>query len=411
MSRDETFRIAVRKFEPFERTIADLWASFCAETGCTLTLDAVPLDLHPLYDATLGGGQMRGGDWDVVHLNTDLIAEAHAAGALAKLDDLIAVEPPEDFPGGWPKSLLGFQHFNDGVYGLPFHDGPEVLIYRRDLFEDAAEQANFAAAHGRPLDVPTTWDEFAEVARFFHRPADGLAGTIFAAYPDGHNTVFDLTLQVWTRGGELVDGERVVVDTPAAIDGLAWYRAALRDTSMVHPKCAEMDSVQSGLAFARGEAVLMVNWFGFAAMAEVIDDSNVRGKLGIADIPAGPAPAGRHASLNCYWLYTLAAGSLHPQIAYDFMRHATTAAADKRLTLNGGNGCRLSSWADADVNAQVPYTRKLADIHETARTLPRHPKWSQLAACIDQLVLDAINTDTPIASLIAAAQTELDAVQ
>ncbi|MEM6561243.1 MAG: sugar ABC transporter substrate-binding protein, partial [Planctomycetota bacterium] len=80
MSRDETFRIAVRKFEPFERTIADLWASFCAETGCTLTLDAVPLDLHPLYDATLGGGQMRGGDWDVVHLNTDLIAEAHAAG-------------------------------------------------------------------------------------------------------------------------------------------------------------------------------------------------------------------------------------------------------------------------------------------------------------------------------------------
>ncbi|MEM1011632.1 MAG: extracellular solute-binding protein [Planctomycetota bacterium] len=406
MTRDQTFRVAVRQFGPFERTTAELWAMFCDETGCDLTLDAVPLDLHPLYEATLAGDQMSKGDWDVVHLNTDLIAEAKALGSLACLDELIGERPPQDFPAGWPESLLGFQQFDDGVFGLPFHDGPEVLIYRRDLFEDTNEQAKFKAMHGRDLSVPRTWDDFVEVARFFNRPESGMAGTIFAAFPDGHNTVFDLALQVWTRGGELVDGDRVAVDTPAARDGLAWYRAILRDTSVVHSRCGEMDSVRAGLAFARGEAAMMVNWFGFAAMAEVVPESVVKGKLDIADVPAGPG--GTHASLNCYWMYTLASGSPHRQVAYDFMRFATTAEADKSLTLNGGNGCRLSTWADADVNAEVPYTNRLAAIHQNARTLPRRADWSKVATVIDELVLATINSNDNIATLTADAQVRLD---
>ena len=95
--------------------------------------------------------------------------------------------------------------FDDIVLGLPYHDGPECLIYRTDLFEDPDEQARYLAQHGQPLNVPRTWDEFQQVARFFQRPETDLYGTVFAAYPDGHNTVYDFCLQLWTRGGELFD--------------------------------------------------------------------------------------------------------------------------------------------------------------------------------------------------------------
>ncbi|MEM1108947.1 MAG: extracellular solute-binding protein [Planctomycetota bacterium] len=408
--RDQTLRFAVRKFEPFEIAAQEMWDAFCQQTGCTLKLEAVPMDLHPLQEALLGSGGMKNGDWDVAHLNTDLIAEAHEAGALLDLAPFIAKQPPDDFPQGWSESMLGFQQFGDAVVGLPFHDGPECLIYRTDLFEDADEQAAFKQQTGKDLAPPKTWGDFLEVARFFQRPDQNLYGTIFAAYPDGHNTVFDLAIQVWTRGGELVDDAgRVRVDSPAAAEGLAFYRDVLNDTSVVHPGCREMDSVQTGFAFARGEVAMMVNWFGFAVMSEVTPDSAVQGKVNITDIPA-LAP-GLSASLNCYWMYTVGRGSPHAQIAYDFIRFATTAANDKRLTLLGGTGCRKSSWHDGEVNAAVPYYHCLEPLHANARTLPRKGNWSELAHVIDALVVETISTDHSVHDILKSAQEKLDALQ
>ena len=48
------FRIAVRKFDPFETAIDKIWTFFCKDTGCDLELEAIPMDLHPLHEATLG---------------------------------------------------------------------------------------------------------------------------------------------------------------------------------------------------------------------------------------------------------------------------------------------------------------------------------------------------------------------
>jgi multiple sugar transport system substrate-binding protein len=117
------------------------------------------------------------------------------------LAPLIKANPPQDYPEGWTPSLLHFQLFDGHIIGLPYHDGPACFIYRKDLFADPAEQATYRAQTGASLQVPTTWPEFQQVARFFTRPQDNLYGTVFAAYPDGHNTVYDFCLQLWTRGG------------------------------------------------------------------------------------------------------------------------------------------------------------------------------------------------------------------
>ena len=38
-----TFRIAVRKFGPFESAMEKLWASFCEHLGCQLQAEMVPM--------------------------------------------------------------------------------------------------------------------------------------------------------------------------------------------------------------------------------------------------------------------------------------------------------------------------------------------------------------------------------
>jgi multiple sugar transport system substrate-binding protein len=83
---------------------------------------------------------------------------------------------------------------------------------------------------------------------------------------------------------------------------------------------------------------------------------------------------------------------------------------DKLLTLEGGIGCRKSTWSDAQVNAVVPFYHSLKGLHEGARELPRLQNWSQLATVIDRMTLDAIQGEDPTAAITAKAQAQADAL-
>ncbi len=313
-------------------------------------------------------------------------------------------DPVPDYPGGWAPALTRFQTFGDAVYGLPYHDGPECLIYRTDLFGDPAEQAAFVARHGVPLTPPTTWEGFEQIARFFTRPADGLHGTIFAAFPDGHNTVYDFCLQLWSRGGDLVDtAGAMTLDTPTARTALDFYRHLVHDRGVTPPGLAAVDSVRSGEIFAAGSVALMVNWFGFAAAAEQ-PGSRVKGKVDVAPLPAGAGAIS--ASLNVYWILAIGAGSRHPKEAYAFLRHAASPAMDKVTTMEGGIGCRYSTWDDGEVNAAIPFYHRLADLHRSTRDLPRSRELPRLIHIIDAAVQRAITSDEPTDSILRRAQQE-----
>lgn len=406
----KTFRIAVRKFDAFESAIAKIWDKFCQTTGCDYTLEAVPLDLHPLYDTILKDEGLKKGHWDVSLINTDWISEAYHSGAIEDLTPYIKTDPPEDFPNGWSRSLLYKQEFDGKTVALPFHDGPECLIYRKDLFESADEKAAFYEKHGQSLEIPKTWDDLIKVATFFNRPEQNLYGTTFAAYPDGHNTVFDFCLQLWTRGGDLFDeNKNIKLNSEAAIEGMHFYRKALKNSNAIHPDSRNFDSVKSGMAFASGQLAMMVNWFGFASMCEFLPDSKVKGKVDIANVPAGPS--GEGSSLNAYWMYVIGSGSSNKSLAYEFIKFAVNSENDKLLTLEGAIGCRKSTWHDSDVNQEVPYYYKLDTLHQNTKSLPRKSNWSEIANVIDQLVLAVINTSEAIEDILNKAQKDINHIE
>ena len=380
------FRVAIRAFPPFESAIRKQWESFESRARTGRELEAVPLDLHPLHAALFG---RSGEKWDAAFLVTDWIAEAEASNAVLDLAPYLAAGPPEGYPTAWTPSLLRFQRVGGRVLGLPYHDGPECLIYRKDLFEEAA------------VTPPQTWEDFHRIARQLTLPAENRYGAVFAAYPDGHNTVYDFCLQLWSRRGELFDAVgHPQLNTEAARDALRFYRTILRDRSAVHPRCAEFDSVKSGYAFANGEVAVMVNWFGFAAMCETSPDSKVRGKVAVAGVPGG-------VSLNVYWTLAIPANCAQPDISWQFLRHCASPEMDKLLTLEGGIGCRKSTWADDEVNRTIPFYREMERLHAGTRELPRVAEWSRIAAAIDALVVAAIGTSRPEEALLAEAQERL----
>jgi multiple sugar transport system substrate-binding protein len=388
------FRVAVRQFAPFESAIRKQWESFVISTGHDLELEAKSLDLHDLHKTLFEEEGLLNGFWDIAFVPTDWIAEAHETGALIDLTPYISIQPPEDYPAAWSDSLLRFQRFGDQTLGLPYHDGPECLIYRTDLFEELN------------LSVPSTWSEFRETARSISKRKLGIAGAIFAGYPDGHNTVYDFCLQLWTRGGDLFDEqERLRLCTPQAEAALTFYREIFQDAQAVHPRVRELDSVAAGWAFAKGEGGMTVNWFGFAAMCESVAASLVKGRVNVASLPVEPAGL-PSASLNVYWMLGVGSGSKLREIGYEFLRHCASAENDRMLTLEGAIGCRKSTWRDPEVNRVIPFYHELERLHENARELPRLARFPKVAALLDRLMCTTCESSEPVDELLARFQTE-----
>src|SRR6218665_4036391 len=138
----EKIRIAVRKFDPFESTLRKLWDAFSLQNNIKMEAEMVALELHDLYETTISEKGLKEGKWDIAHINTDWIFDAANENAVLNLISLIGENPPENYPFGWHKSLLHLQKLSNGIFGLPFHDGPECLIYRKNLFDNQTEKKN-----------------------------------------------------------------------------------------------------------------------------------------------------------------------------------------------------------------------------------------------------------------------------
>ena len=390
-------RIAVRKFDAFETAIERQFADLVRTSGIDAELDIQAMDLNPLNEALFVREELKDGSLDIAFLSTDWLARAQEQGLIDDLNPYLAKTPVEGFPDGWSPSLLKLQSFAGGFWGFPYHDGPQCLIYRKDLL----------AAAG--VAVPTTWEEFHAAARRLHAPAEDRYGTVLALYPDGHNGFYDFCIHVWTRGGEPFDAEgRPHLTTSQAKAALDFLRGLAGDRSAMAPNATDLDSVKSGLLFCAGKVALMTNWFGFAALGETWSESKVKGLVDVAPIPRDAG--GSSLSLNVFWVLAIAAGSRHKDLAWQFLRHVASPAMDLLTTTEGAIGVRRSTWTDEDVNRTIPYYHKLDDLHAQARELPRHPKLAEIAHAVDAMLGKAVATTVESSVLLEQAQHEIEAI-
>ncbi len=402
-----TLNIAIRKFGPFEQAIRQQFDDFRDQSGVDCNLELTALDLDPHYDTLFGPSGLKDGSVDIGLLVTDWLPMAARDNHLLNLTRLIEADPPPDYPLGWCPSLMRLQQIDGGVFGLPYHDGPQCLIYRKDLFEAAEHRAGFEGRFGRRLQAPASWEDYLDIVQYFSDAPD-IHGTVLAAFPDGHNTVYDFCIHVWSRGGEIIDRNgRPTLHTSAAEAALDFYRTlAKSDGDLIYPDPRSIDSVRSGEIFADGKIALMTNWFGFAAYAASHPQSRVKGLIDIAPIPTGAGGA----SLNIYWVLAIGAGCRHPDLAYSFIRHCMTPPMDKLTSTAGAIGCRRSTWDDPEIRAAVPFYAELEVLHVKARELPSDPRFPELAHIIDDVVSLAITTDTRSAELLANAQAKVEKI-
>ena len=385
-------RIALRNYSDFDSALTEEARLFESHhPGAKIEL--LSMGIHDLYKSAISDGGLHDGHYDLALLVTDWLAEAHARSALEDLHP-------------WPGSLVKQLLFGNHLSSLPWHDGPECLVYRCDLFENPATRSAFRSQFFRELAPPTTWEEFEQVTRFFTDASRGLYGTVFAAFPDGHNTLYDFAIQLWSRGGELLDATRKpFLTTPQALAALEFYRRMVRDSGVCHPRSPKLDSTQSGDLFLAGEVAMMPNWFGFAARS-ARNGSPLAGKVALA--PSPTATGAPPVSLSVFWALAMGRGSRCKELAWQFLRFIATPERDLGITNHGAVGVRLSTWRNLELQSRIPVYREVEAISLSARQLPSGPHMAAFACIIDNVITRALTTTEPSFAILESAQHEIE---
>ncbi|GHJ40791.1 extracellular solute-binding protein [Streptomyces sp. TS71-3] len=399
----QPLRLLGRSFDGFDRALGRQMPGAVAEPA----EHRLP-DILELQEQVVAGSAATSGETDLLLVVTDWLPALIAAGKVLPLDPFIARTPPEGWPDAWHPALRELQRGPDGsTYGVPYHAGPMMLLYRADHYDDPGEQAGFAERFGYPLAAPDTWEQYLDQARWFTRPGEGRYGTIAAGYPDEHNTVYDFLTQFWSRGAELTDAEgRLSLESAEALDSARFLYDLWHTHRVVDPAGAQWDSVASGVRFAAGGASLMVNWSGFAALSAPAD-SPTHGRVRCAPVPRAAVPGGTRVALNSYWVLAVAAGSRRPDAAYELLRGLTTPEMDRITAQEGGTATRLDSWADPAVSGLAPYYEQFEEAHGNTRSLPRDPRWPQISEVLNDMVGALVKGSAQPAAAVAVAHRRL----
>ncbi|MCW8218882.1 extracellular solute-binding protein [Streptomyces griseolus] len=206
---------------------------------------------------------------DVIEVGNTQVAQYAQSGALRDL----TLESMRDLGGeDWLPGLAQPGSVNGGQYGIPWYAANRVVIYNKDLFEQAGI-----------TETPKTRKEWLDVSEKLN--TSGQQGIYLA----GQNW-YVLSGFVWDEGGELADDSggdwQGALDTPAALKGMDFYKQLQQHGD--GPKDADEVTPPQTDVFAGGDIAQIISTPGDAAAIEQ-KNPELKGKLGFFPIPGKTA--------------------------------------------------------------------------------------------------------------------------
>ena len=172
-----------------------------------------------------------------------------------------------------------------------------ALYYRKDIFEDPKLKEAYQAKFSKPLEVPKTWEDYAQVAQFI---TDNLAPNVYGA---GH----------FRKAGSPGQPVRLHAAVPLqwrrllrrrhegaarlATPGVKTLQNMIAANAASIPGNEELDAVSLWVAWLQGKVAMIYSWpptgrmsAGYSQSDKAISfvpQSTIAGKVGYAIVPGG----------------------------------------------------------------------------------------------------------------------------
>lgn len=300
--------IGVEAGGPYTEFYKKLGPEFTKKTGIQVEFQDVPHDnMHERFITEAASGT---GALDVFITDQPWISEFAQQGFLEPLDDRISAEDKKDFV----PAALDAVSYEGKIYGLPFLVHTPVLYYRTDLFEKAGIKT-----------PPATWDEFHAAAKKLTDEANGVSGTIVEGKQSGE-PVTHLIDRFLQAGGKILDGDKVVLNSPENVNAFK-YLLSLQEDKSSPAGAVSYDNADAHNMFLQGKAAMVINWPYMYSMANDPAQSKVAGKFALAPQPAGA----KQASAAWSWGFGISSSSKNKDAAWEFVKWSTSTEIMKQM--------------------------------------------------------------------------------
>lgn len=284
-----------------------------------------------------------------------------------------------------------FVEKDGSVYALPVATGSQMLLYRKDLFENPELKHIYFAATGTELHTPSTWGEFNSVARFFtrkHTPNSPVEyGTCLMGY-NPHGLVEEFLPRLWANRGSLFSDGHLQLYSPKAVRALKNLCEAMEYS---FPDITDIMETQQMSVFSKGD-IAMINTFSLHIPSIYnIQQEWLVTSLGMCMLPGKRPMLGE-------WMMGIAGNTGCIEESFAFLKWVTSNRLCVHGTALGGfmpkkkviENCELDSiypWKK-NIEQYLKVCRDVDPIPGTHGWLPVNDVYSILGTCIEDAIYE-----------------------
>jgi multiple sugar transport system substrate-binding protein len=397
---DPTFMVMDNLKRQFEQTV-----------GTQIFQRAFSIDR--LREEALRNAARKASRYDILAVDLPWVGDFAERGILMPLQeamDIARLDPDDFHTAGWQAA-----HWGGKLFGVPAQTTPELLFYRKDLFEQAG------------LEPPKTTDALLAAAKTLHDPQRGLHGIAWNAARGtalGHTVLMTLAdfgqpildLPPIAGGFDTQDlakrRYKVTIDTEKALHAAEFLLELLNYSP---PEILSMSWFERMRPYAEGRMSMAYGYTLLAPYFELDETSPAHGQTGYLPHPAGPG-ANQIAPVGGYVLGIPA--NLPPERiapAVEALLVFTSPEAQKLFVQNGSRtNPRYSVGADPEV-------RRLSPVFEAVDAMswrdelqfwprPPVPEISEIIQICGEEFHDMLRGIIPAREALRRAQGRADAV-
>ncbi|RSK25807.1 extracellular solute-binding protein [Bacillus sp. HMF5848] len=396
-SKDVTLTILVEAGSPGEMVAKETKAEFeAANPGVTLVVDAVPYS--GIYDKL--STEIKSGN--IIHdvATLDVLWLSAFKNGIEPLNSYVTDEMTADFL----PTMLNGATLDGELLGMPMWINSKVLMYRTSLFEDADNQSKFKTEYGYDLQVPTTWEEYLDVAAFFTDADSNFFGTAVYGANNGDTVCSWLDHAAQAGAGPLVlDGDNVLIDEQAYVDAANFMKEQF-DAGNVPVDSLSNASGEVINYFTNGQLAMMLNWSHFYPMAK----EKLGGDVSVAPMIGGSAGVG---ATTGPWYQSVLKDSENKDIAIEYVKFMYDHNGDymEAALKIAGRESVYKEYSKVDGNEHL--SAVLLTLESPASgNRPNTPYWTEIEQVLADAVHDVIAGDISAENSMAQAKAEIEKI-
>ncbi|MFV0375620.1 ABC transporter substrate-binding protein [Microbacterium sp.] len=334
-----------------------LESDFEAATGVDVEVEVVPYD--QIQTKAILDAQSGTNNYDVIQYWYTSVGALAEAGALADITDWVDSDADIDSPDFIDAVFGPYTQYEGATYGLPIDGDTHVLFYNKAIFERNG------------VEVPTTWDEYIEVAKTITEAekADGVYGSALLGSKSAFNIGSTFFNRLATMSPDPIDPQMPQLNTPAAV---AAAQSMLDAAPYALPSPLEIGFEQALPQFLSGSVGMIEFWTDLGVFAQDPEQSKIVDGWGVAPLPVGPEGSVSGA-LNAGWAMGISPSASDQDLAKQFVAFASSKAMNEQLITTTGSGVDPIRSSTLDSPAYVEFAPEVSAV--AAEVLPNAQSW------------------------------------